>query len=384
MKDIKIQKDEKALHDFRDLQTGRAEIIQHGSKKPLKKMNEINSLVSTLHPSKMIVKITKIVEESEDIKSFYFKRIDEESFPNYEAGSYITLVIEKEGRTYQRPYSLSLPSSYDKEWRITIKKIQGGIISTYFHEEMKEDDEFTILGPFGNFYYQPLRDQKNIVFLAGGSGITPIYSMILDCFQKKLETITLIYGAKTVNDLIWKKEFDEFTTKHSNFHVVYVLSEEKREGYENGFIDEELLLKENIKGQSLFLCGPNKMYEMLNETLKKLDIPNALIHYEEYRSIPEGLKPIKYNLTVKMPKETKTIPCYQNKTILQAFEENHIVAAVHCTVGVCGFCKSKLIKGEIKTETSFLRKKDFDNKYIHPCVSYPLSDIEIEIPYTSR
>ena len=80
-----------------------------------------------------------------------------------------------------------------------------------------------------------------------------------------------------------------------------------------------------------------------------------------------------YNSTVK-------IPCNSKETLLQSMEKGRVKTLVHCTVGVCGFCRSKLLSGEVKTEGSCVRKKDKEEKYIHPCVTYPLSDVEIEVP----
>ncbi len=381
MKDIIIEKNsKKVLDNFQDLFVARNEIIKHASKKINTSEDEINHLSQILHPNKIEVVVKKIVEENSLTKSFYFTTEDGSSFPPFIPGSYITLEIHIDNRIYKRPYSISSNPSHLNEYRITVKK--EGIVSKYLFNECKENDKFTLYGPFGHFHYNSLRDSNEVIFLAGGSGITPMKPMIEDLLiHKRVSKIDLIYGTKTVNDILWKKEFDELTKKYKNFHIIYLLSEEKRDDYSYGIIDESLLRKLEPMNKTIFISGPTEMYKSLNELLKKLNIPNKYIRHEIYTNIPENLGTKEYKLVIRRNNEKITIPCYENKTLVQSMEENHIDAPVHCTVGVCGFCKSKLIQGTVKTENSCLRKKDQELKYIHPCVTYPLSDIEIELPF---
>ena len=122
------------------------------------------------------------------------------------------------------------------------------------------------------------------------------------------------------------------------------------------------------------------MYFYLNEIFKKLDIPNKYIRHEIFKEIPENLTDKTFNLTIKMLDKIITIPCKGNETLINSMEKNRVKTLVHCTVGVCGFCRSKLVKGNVLTENTFLRAADKDYYYIHPCVTYPLSDVIIEIP----
>ncbi len=381
MKDIIMEKNsKKVLSQFVDLSTGRGDIIKHSSKNVPKCEYPLNEFAKSLHPSKMDVVVSKIIQENENTKSFVFKREDQLLFPIFEAGSYITLEVHTDNRVYKRPYSISSDVNHLDEYQITIKKVENGKVSNYMFDECKENDKFTIYGPFGNFHYNVIRDSSDVVFIAGGNGISCLRPMIIDLLQKKkVATLQLVYGVKTMNDFIWKEELDNLQKKYKNFKVLYLLSEEKRDGYISGVVDEEILLSLEPTRKTFFISGPPAMYETLNQVFIHLDIPNKYIRHEIYKSIPENLKKKKYQLTIYCKDQVFTIPCYENKTLVQSMEEEHIDPPVHCTVGVCGFCRSKLISGTVKTENSLLRKKDIDYKYIHPCVSYPQSDIEIEL-----
>ncbi len=381
MKDIIIEKKrEKALVKFKDLFTSRKEIYANGSTDLPKTNYKINEVVSELHPKQMRVVVTKVVLENDRTKSFYLKRLDGK-LPNFRAGSYITLQLEIDERIYKRPYSISsIPS--DDEYRITIQKDSQGLISNYMFDHALEGMEFTILGPFGNFYYSSIRDSKNLIFLAGGSGITPIISIIKDLLvKKKVESIALLYGAKCLNDILFKEELDELLLKFDNFKLDYFLSEENVEGYKYGFIDESVLKEMDLSFKSIFVCGPTAMYESLNEVFKKLDIPNKYIRHEIYALRDSSHFRVEHTLTIKTQGKTIEIPCYENETLLTSMEKAKINVPTHCTVGVCGFCRSKLIQGEVRTEISGLRKKDIELKFIHPCVTYPVTDLTIELPF---
>lgn len=382
MKQFKIGLNSKLdMLKFKNLGLKREKEISKSSKELSNNDFKLNDLVNIMHPSGIKVEVTKIVKETENVKSFYLKPVNLLTLPPFQSGSYVTLAVSISKRTYKRCYSLSSSPTSLNEYRITIKKDGNGVVSNYMLNECSIGDKFNILGPFGNFTYQSLRDQKDVIFIAGGSGITPFMSFLQDeKFLNKINSLTLFYGAKSEFDLIFKKEIDEIKNKNFKIKVNYVLSEQKRDGFLYGLIDEGKLLKENIDGKSIFVSGPVKMYFYLNDIFKKLDIPNKYIRHEIFQERPEELGDKTYNLTVKLFDKIITIPCKENETLITSMEKGRVKTLVHCTVGVCGFCRSKLIEGSVKTENTFVRVADKEKCYIHPCVTYPLSDVTIEIP----
>ena len=382
MKEFKIGMNEKLdMLKFKNLGEEREKEINKSTSSPIQSTTLSNTLASLLHPKGIKVQVSTIVKETEDTKSFYLKPVKVESMPPFLTGQYVTLAVNIDGRTFKRPYSISSAPNSLEMYRITVKKEPHGIVSTYLFHECEVGNTFNLLGPFGHFTYQPLRDSKDVVFLAGGSGITPFMAFLQDQkFLEKIHSLTLFYGAKSEFDLIFKKEIDEVCSKNKKVKVIYVLSEQKRNDYAYGFIDEEKILQEGFANKSFFVSGPLKMYFSLDDIFKKLDIPNKFIRHEIFREIPEDLVEQNFQLTIKMNDKNLTIPCNGKETLLQSMEKGRVKTLVHCTVGECGFCRSKLLNGEVKTENSCVREADKEVHYIHPCVSYPLSDVTIEVP----
>lgn len=369
------------LGNLLNLREQRERFILNGQAKTILEEEKITALSNIIHPKGMRVKVKKIVNETAEVKSFYLEPVNSSLMPPFLAGQFITLCVTIDGRTYKRPYSITSKVNDLTEYRITIKKQDNGVVSSYMFREVNEGDLFNILGPFGHFTYEKWRDQEDVVLIAGGSGITPFMAYLQDeDFLKHIHSLTLLVAARFDQDIIFKKEIDDIKAKNSKISVTYILSEQKREGYEYGLIDEEKLLKLHLENKSIFVSGPLKMYFSLNEIFKKLDLPNRFIRHDLYRERPENLGSLEHTLTIITDDKVIKIPCFENETLITSMEKGRVKTMVHCTVGSCGFCLSKLISGEVKTEVSALKKKDLEHKYIHPCVTYPLSDVTIEIP----
>lgn len=364
---------------FKNLGEEREKIIAEGSSKDLETIYKSNTIANLLHPKGIKVKVSKIVKETDNTKSFYLEPMSLNAMPPFMAGEYITVLVKIDNRIYKRPYSISSSPDNLSYYRITMK--QEGVVSTYMLKEIAEGDILNILGPFGHFTYSKIRDQKDVLLIAGGSGITPFMSYLQSSyFLKNINSVTLLYGAKNEFELIFKKEIDAIASQNPKVKVAYILSEEKRSDYEYGFIDEEKLRRIGLENKSIFLSGPVPMYFYISETLKKLDIPNKYIRHEIFTETPENLENKQFTLTVKMLDKTITIPCQENETLITSMEKARAKTLVHCTVGTCGFCRSKLLSGEVKTDNSHIRMADKEENYIHPCVTYPLSDVVIEVP----
>jgi len=170
------------------------------------------------------------------------------------------------------------------------------------------------------------------------------------------------------------------------------LSEEPAEGCEQGFLTAELIRKYAPESgdYSIFICGPQAMYNFVDKEIATLGLRKKFIRHElfgEYRH-PErdaaysGCKDDSFHLTVSICGETKEISCNADDTLLVAMEKNGIAAPAHCRSGICGWCHSQLISGEVYVPKSVdgRRMADLQFGYIHPCCTFPLSDIVIDVP----
>ena len=372
---------------FKNLRKNRAEMIASAEAKPLPGTYRVNELAKRLHPAAQYLKIAEIVQETHDAKSFVLVP-DEEAgtreLAPFKAGSYINVRTTLAGSVARRTYSLSSSpkEALEGKYRITVKLKEGGFLSAWLHNEAKVGDTLTATEPGGHVTHSGIRDCKKVVALAGGSGITPFMSMAkaIDEGTEDFE-MTLLYGARTEADLVFRADFDAIAARCPKVKVVYVLSEEQKEGFEAGFITAELIKKYAGAEQfSIYAVGPGAMCDFLDRELPKLGLAQKFIRMERTEDVCDAGEVKDYTLTVHYRDELHTIPARSDETVLTAFERAGLAVNNKCRVGYCGFCRSRLVKGEYHANRyEQLRIADKQFHYFHPCCSYPMSDMEIEV-----
>lgn len=372
---------------FKNLRKNRAEMIASAEAKPLPGTYRVNELAKRLHPAAQYLKIAEIVQETHDAKSFVLVP-DEEAgtreLAPFKAGSYINVRTTLAGSVARRTYSLSSSpkEALEGKYRITVKLKEGGFLSAWLHNEAKVGDKLTATEPVGHVTHSGIRDCKKVVALAGGSGITPFMSMAkaIDEGTEDFE-MTLLYGARTEADLVFRADFDAIAARCPKVKVVYVLSEEQKEGFEAGFITAELIKKYAGAEQfSIYAVGPGAMCDFLDRELPKLGLAQKFLRMERTEDVCDAGEVKDYTLTVHYRDELHTIPARSDETVLTAFERAGLAVNNKCRVGYCGFCRSRLVKGEYHANRyEQLRIADKQFHYFHPCCSYPMSDMEIEV-----
>ena len=372
---------------FKNLRKNRAEMIASAEAKPLPGTYRVNELAKRLHPAAQHLKIAEIVDETHDAKSFILvpdKDKGTTELAPFKAGSYINVRTELAGSVARRTYSLSSSpkEALEGKYRITVKLKEGGFLSAWLHNEAKVGDTLTATEPGGHITHSGIRDCRHVVALAGGSGITPFMSMAkaIDEGTEDFE-MTLLYGARTEADLVFRADFDAIAARCPKVKVVYVLSEEKKEGFEAGFISAELIKKyAGAEPYSIYVVGPGAMCDFLDKELPKLGLAQKYIRMERTEDVYDAGEAKNYTLTVHYRDELHTIPARSDETVLTAFERAGLAVNNKCRVGYCGFCRSRLVKGEYHANRyEQLRIADKQFHYFHPCCSYPMSDMEIEV-----
>lgn len=234
--------------------------------------------------------------------------------------------------------------------------------------------------PSGDFCYEPLKDAKHVVALAGGSGITPFYSMAQAIADGTEDfRLTIFYGAKTEKDIIFRSELDKLASE--KIRVIYVLSDEEKEGFEHGFIGAELIQKYVSGDFTVMMCGPQAMYAYADGQLAAFSLPLRRVKKEANCVGVRDVKPQTFTLTVHIGFETFSVPADARETVLTAMERAGLHVSAKCRAGGCGFCHSKLVSGKFSLAGADKRRlADAKFGYIHPCCSYPDSDMELIVP----
>lgn len=348
------------------------------------------------HPGTLDLVVTDIRSASPTAKTVRFERSDGKKLPFFYAGQYISLAFNMDGRFVCRPYSISsAPFEARAEHpfvEITVRRSKGdGYISDYINDSLKVGDHLLGSMAMGQFFWEPLRDAKNIVALAGGVGITPFASMAKEIAHGTLDVdLTILYGSVSSDDIILKDELAALEGEH--VHVVNVLSGDEPEWKgEKGFITAELIKKYSKGDCSYFVCGPQAMYRFLRGEVSKLGVPARRLRFEvfgqpkdvtAFEGYPKELADRSFKLTVVRGIQKDVIDARACESLVTACERAGIILLTDCRSGECGFCRTKVLSGEyfVSPEGDGRRAADKDFNYVHACSTYPLSDMTIKIP----
>jgi ring-1,2-phenylacetyl-CoA epoxidase subunit PaaE len=215
--------------------------------------------------------ISKLIKETSDTVSVYFEPSNQD-FYNYQAGQYINIRVILSGKTHDRTFSLS-SSPLDKFLRITVKL--NGEVSHYLYNQAKVGDSIDALMPVGDFVLKPADEY---LLVAGGSGITPLYSMINTILIKQPNSkITLLYSNRSEESTIFKTELDELSAKNPNLIVKNFISGKNRIGESD--IKEALKNSPNIQ---TYICGPESLKTAVKSYLNNTKTPEIKVHTEDF------------------------------------------------------------------------------------------------------
>ncbi len=347
------------------------------------------------------LKVKDIRRETAEAVSVEFD-IPPQQQPEYQfkQGQYITLKINVNGEELRRSYSICA-APHEKQLRVAIKEVNGGKMSTFINRDLKVGADIEVMTPMGTFH-TPLSgsNKKHYVLFAGGSGITPMMSIIKSIlYVEKGSDITLIYANKNESSTIFKKELDQLAASHPSLIVVYVF--ENPEGpisdLQTGLctVDKTLALIEHfggVKANEYFICGPSPMMENVKTALEKVKITKEKIHIEYFAAVIDAVnnadaaagsaaigakvkanvKVIQYGIETDFKLETGGI------SILDAAIEAGVDAPFSCKGAVCCTCRAKLLEGKVKMDANFaLTDAEVEEGFILTCQSHPLTEIVV-------
>lgn len=265
----------------------------------------------------------------------------------------------------------------------------NGFVSEYLLHSLKVGDVVKGSGPCGEMYQRPYLHGKRLVFIAGGSGITPFASMLATDEAKSVtdKSIDLIYGCAKEDDIIFADCLKAWEAK-GLVRVHPIISEPSADcPYRTGFITAEAIreIVGDVSQCTFFLCGPSAMYNFVVPSLESMGIPRSRIRQEVQTMPADPTKlpgwPVSItsqNTFTIRTSDGRSFPAKATETVLTAMERHGIVVPTQCRSGECSACRTKLVAGTVyHSGNELLRKADMKTGYMHPCVTYPLSDLEI-------
>ena len=271
---------------FKNMAKVREQAIQAAPAKEIKGDFAINNNAKLLHPDHQKLVVGEIIDHpGAGAKTFVFNSAEGKPLAYFRAGQYLSLKLQIGDSFVTRPYSISSSPKWALEGKvaITVRTNPGGFAADWLLENLKVGDTVIASGGEGQFYYEKLRDAKNVVALAGGSGITPFLSMAY-AIRDGIEdfNLTILFGSRTEENILFRKELDAICAACDKVKVVHVLSDEEKEGFEHGFISADIIKKYAQEPYSIFICGPEAMYRFVAGEVAKLELPGKNVRRDVF------------------------------------------------------------------------------------------------------
>ncbi|MGL1956784.1 MAG: MOSC domain-containing protein [Colwellia sp.] len=372
--------------------------------------------------NKTMLTCKKIINETHNVKTFVFSTDSSISKKTIQhlAGQHINFTMTIKGQQRHCCYTIaSSPYSslkHENSINLTIKRVPNGKVSNYFHDHFNVGDCINAQPPSGNFHLPETIPQK-VLLLSGGSGITPMLSMLRFMVEQKAQnSIVFFHSAHSEQDIIAKEEVRALAKQHGNCQVIYTLTQQtlpQWQGYK-GYISEQMLTNiKQLTEHEVFVCGPELFRKNAQQHFRTLGLSRQKYHYESFGSkmplkeqkitsstelttkldsskthtrtnIFEKLAAKKINVLFKRWNKSYQSSIKPNladnkqATILEQGEAAGLILPYSCRAGMCGSCKAKLISGEVKQlTTSGLSDSEKQQGYILTCSCIALSDTVI-------
>lgn len=350
------------------------------------------------------VKIKKVKKELNDCVTVSLD-IPEELKADFQFahGQYLTFKKVENGEELRRSYSICT-SPVEGEWKVAIKKVPEGRFSTFANDFLKAGEEVEVMPPMGRFTTELNAEHaKHYVMFAAGSGITPVLSIIKTVlFKEPKSSVTLIYGNRGRNSIIFKEEIEALKNKYvDRLSVHHILSREHGDTeILFGRIDKaktELILDKIVKPENIdeaFICGPEEMIHAVRETLETAGIDKKKIHFELFTTAdgekkkqvlkqrPAGSDDKQSHVTIKLDgAKIEMDMSYYGGTILEAALEHGADLPYSCKGGMCSTCRAKILKGKVEMDVNYsLEPDEVAQGYVLTCQSRPVTEV-VEVDF---
>ena len=345
--------------------------------------------MSQFHP----LTVTEIYHTIRDAVVLTLEPSDPQAF-EFTQGQYLTFKQDFDGTELRRNYSICAGLD-DGKLQVGIKRVDGGAFSAFANTALKVGDTLHAMPPQGKFNTPIEPDHaKNYLGFAGGSGVTPVLSILKTVLKREpLSTFTLVYANRAVNTIMFREELEDLKNRYmGRLTIIHMLESGQDIDLFTGRVDQDkcaALFKQWIDIKAIdtaFICGPEPMMLAISESLVTHGLRDDQIKFElfsesqqgqlakqEMAKRSEGQKGTE--LTVIIDGAHRTFEMPKGQSVLEAALENGQDAPFACKAGVCSTCMCKVIEGEVEMiSNNALEDYEVERGYILSCQSYPLTD----------
>ena len=343
------------------------------------------------------LEIAGIVQETHDTRSFILgvPQSLRETF-RYRAGQFLTFEVPWNGMQLRRCYSLSSAPETDSWPKVTVKRVEDGRVSNWFNDELDVGDSILVQPPEGRFVLRSNEGDHGIVLFGGGSGITPVLSIMKSALRTTTRDVKLIYANRDERSIIFKDEIDVWHTEFPNrLEVVHHLDSGA------GFMSVADA-QEHIRGwedAEFFVCGPTGYMDTIEEAFKASNIDVGQTKFERFISpvdpdrkdqtaaaVPEQSDgEIPESFTMLLEGQTHQVPYEKGLTLLESAVKAGYKPPSSCEDGYCGCCMALLKSGQVNmTNHDALEPSDIERGWVLACQSRPASQEQIELDFDAE
>lgn len=332
-------------------------------------------------------RVVDVVHETADAHSLVLEPAegDRDRF-SYRPGQFLTVRIPAEDGWAARCYSLCSSPLTDDRLKVTVKRVEGGLGSNWICDNVTAGDVLEVLRPAGTFTPSSLDD--DMLLVAGGSGITPVMSILKSCLAGGSGAVTLLYANRDERSVIFAGELRDLTERHGDrLTVVHLL--ESVQGLPTAATVRSLARP--YTGRQAFVCGPEVFMDMVTSTLTGLGMR---VHVERFFSLerdpfeePEPAETSEEDdadageIEVEMDGETRTVPWPKSERLLDALLRAGVDAPFSCREGNCSACACVALEGEVTLDAnSVLDEQDLADGLILACQARMVTD-RLKITY---
>lgn len=333
------------------------------------------------------LRVSAVVQETVDAKSLVFEvPPDLQDLFRYRPGQFLTLRLDIGGRKVPRCYSMSSAPGVDPSVRVTIKRVRDGRGSNWVCDHVKVGDRIELLPPAGVFTPRTL--DGDFLLLGGGSGITPVFSILRSVLAQASGRITLLYANRDEQSVIFRDELKGLAAAHpSRLTVIHWL--DSVQGVPS--VAQLAELARHHRQAQAFICGPGPFMDAAVAALQAVEMVPENIHVERFVSLPDedaqaALSAAAHaappspdavdeaEVQVQLDGQVHTLRCGGNETLLDAALRAGLNAPYSCQAGMCASCMCQVIEGSVALRhNEVLDKKDLAKAWTLACQAVPTS-----------
>ncbi|CAO1662348.1 MULTISPECIES: FAD-binding oxidoreductase [Salinicola] len=347
------------------------------------------------------VRCVKVIQETWNVRTFCFMA-DQPLMFFFKPGQFVTLELEIAGQPVMRSYTISSSPSIPYSFSITVKRLPGGQVSNWLHDNLKVGDPMVVHGPVGNFNVIDHPAEK-VMMLSGGVGITPLMSMTRWFFDTNAAVdLEFIHCAQAPNDIIYHRELVHMFSRLPEFrlHIVCERSDELSQAWSGfrGYLTRQMLtlMAPDYLEREIFCCGPTPFMKAVRQVLLEDGFDMSRYHQESFGATPLSVQEDVLELaeqaeadaeeidtTKLMPVEFmgsgKSIRVSENDTIHSAAAKLGLHIPKACGMGICGTCRVMKLEGEVEMEhNGGITEEDEAEGFILSCCSKPRGKVVID------